>query len=270
VLIPKVKAPEHMSQFRPISLCNVLYKIISKVLVNRMKYLLTDVISACQSAFVLRRMIMDNIIVSFEMLHFLKNKRGGKVGQMAVKLDMSKAYDRVEWDYLRAILLKLGFHGRWVELVMMCVTSATYSIMLNGEQKGFIRPGRGLRQGDPLSPYLFLICAEGLCALLRKAERDNLIHGILICRGGPRVSHLFFADDSIIFCNATTGECEALLALLKTYEHALGQKINCEKTALFFSHNTQPDCRQIILNLFGTSTTIQFEKYLGLPPVIGK
>ncbi len=183
---------------------------------------------------------------------------------------MSKAYDRVEWDYLRAILFKLGFHERWVSLIMMRVSSVTYSVMVNGEQKGFIKPGRGLRQGDPLSPYLFLICAKGLSALLRKAERDNLIHGISICRGGPRVSHLFFADDSIIFCNANTEECEALLELLKTYEHASGQKINSGKTALFFSHNAQQDCRQIILNLFGTSTTTQFEKYLGLPLVIGK
>ena len=270
LLIPKVKAPRSMAQFRPISLCNVIYKLISKVLVNRMKYLLTYVISACQSAFVPGRMITDNIIVSFEMLHFLKNKRGGKVGQMAAKLDMSKAYDRVEWDYLRAILLKLGFHEQWVALVMMCVTSVTYSIMLNGEQKGFIRPGRGLRQGDPLSPYLFLICAEGLSALLRKAERDSILQGISICRGGPRISHLFFADDSIIFCNATLGECEALLELLNIYEHASSQKINSGKIALFFSHNTQHDCRQRIMALFGTSPTTQFEKYLGLPPVIGK
>jgi hypothetical protein len=270
VLIPKVKAPQSMAQFRPISLCNVIYKLISKVLVNRMKYLLTNVISACQSAFVPGRMITDNIIVSFEMLHFLKNKRGGKVGQMAAKLDMSKAYDRVEWDYLRAILLKLGFHDQWVAQVMMCVTSVTYSIMLNGEQKGFIRPERGLRQGDPLSPYLFLICAEGLSALLRKAERDSILHGISICRGGPRISHLFFADDSIIFCNATIGECEALLEILNTYEHASGQKINSGKTALFFSHNTQHECRQLIMDLFGTTPTTQFEKYLGLPPVIGK
>ena len=102
---------------------------------------------------------------------------------MAAKLDMSKAYDKVEWDYLRAILLKLGFYERWVSLVMMCISSVTYSIMVNGEQKGFIKPERGLRQGDLLSLYLFLICAEGLSALLTKAERDSLIHGISICRG---------------------------------------------------------------------------------------
>ena len=270
VLIPKVKNPQYMSQFRPISLCNVIYKIISKVLVNRMKVMLPTVISESQSAFVSGRMITDNVIMGFEMLHYLKNHRVGKNVQMVAKLDMSKAYDKVEWDYLKEILLKLDFHERWVQLVMSCVTSATYSIMINGEPKGFVKPTRGLRQGDPLSPYLFLICAEGLSALLRKAERDSLIKGIFICRGGPRISHLFFADDSIIFCKATISECSALQDILYLYERASGQMINTRKTALFFNHNIPPDTRSTIINLFGTSVTTQFKKYLGLPPIIGR
>ena len=117
---------------------------------------------------------------------------------------------------------------------------------------------------------MFLICAEGLSALLRKAEIDRLIHGISVCRGSPRVSHLFFADDSIIFCNATTSDCQALLYLLNVYEDASGQKVNSNKTALFFSHSTTQDSRDIILHLFGTTAITQFEKYLGLPPVIGR
>ena len=238
VLIPKVTSPQRMSQFRPISLCNVLYKIASKVLVNRMKYILPQVISDSQSAFVLGRMITDNVIIAFETIHYLKNLRVGNNAQMAVKLDMSKAYDRVEWNFLEAIMLKLGFHGRWVQLIMVCVTTVSYVIMVNGEPHGYVKPQRGLRQGDPLSPYLFLLCAEGLLVLLRKAERDSLIRGISICRRAPRISHLFFADDSIVFCRATNDECVALQNLLALYANASGQVVNSDKTALFFSTNT--------------------------------
>ena len=121
-----------------------------------------------------------------------------------------------------------------MSLVMVCVTSVTYSVMVNGEQKGFIKPERGFRQGDPLSLYPFLICAEGLSALLRKAERDSLIHGVSICQGGPRMSHLFFANDSIIFCKASISECEEVLKVLSLYENASRQQVNGGKTTLFF------------------------------------
>ena len=270
VLIPKVKSPESMAQFRPISLCNVIYKIISKILVNRMKKVLPRVISESQSAFVPGRMISDNVIIAFEAIHHLKNLRGGKNAQLAAKLDMSKAYDRVEWDYLRAVMVKLGFNVRWVGLIMSCVTSVSYSIMINGAPKGYIKPERGLRQGDPLSPYLFLICAEGLSALMRKAERDRMIRGVSICRAGPRISHLFFADDSIIFCRAKLSECNALQNILTLYGKASGQLVNGDKTALFFSHNTPSYLRADISGFFGTTLTTKFEKYLGLPPIIGR
>jgi hypothetical protein len=102
------------------------------------------VISDYQSAFVLGRMISNNVIIAFEMLHYLKNHKVGNNVQMAAKLDMSKAYDRVEWNYLQEILLKLGFHERWVRLVMTCVTTTTFSIMINGLPRGFVKPSRGL------------------------------------------------------------------------------------------------------------------------------
>ena len=173
-LIPKVKNPECMAKFRPISLCNVLYKILSKVLVNRMKPILLRFISDSESAFVSGRLITDNVIMTFKVLHYFKNLRTGNNVQMDAKLDMSKAYDRVEWNSLQAILLKLGFHRRWVELIMGCVNTTTYSVMVNREAQGYIKPSRGLRQGDPLSPYLFFICVEGLSSLIRKAERDHM------------------------------------------------------------------------------------------------
>ncbi len=189
-LIPKVGKAESLSQFRPISLCNVVYKIISKVLANRMKSILSVVISDYQSAFVPERLITDNILIAFEVMHYLNTKRQGKTAHMAAKLDMSKAYDRVEWNYLQAVMLKMGFESRWVNLIMECLSTVNYSVLINGEPHGYIRPSRGLRQGDPLSPYLFLICAEGLSALFRAAERERRLCGVSICRGGPRLSHL--------------------------------------------------------------------------------
>ena len=121
------------------------------------------------------------------------------MGFMAMKLDMSKAYDRVEWSYLRKIMEKLGFCDRWVSLVLECITTVSYLILVNGEAKGDIRPSRGLKQGDPLSPYLFLLCSEGLNRMLQQAASNDTIRGFSLCKRGPKISHLFFADDTLLF-----------------------------------------------------------------------
>ena len=130
-------------------------RIISKVIANRLKLILPNVISDSQSAFVPNRLITDNTTVAYEILHRMRNRRRGKVGQMAVKLDISKAYDRVQWPFLQGIMQKLGFDPGWVNLAMETVTTASYSVLINGEPKGWITQSRGIRQGDPLSPYLF-------------------------------------------------------------------------------------------------------------------
>ena len=120
-------------KFRPISLCNVIYKLISKVLANRLKSLLPSIVSENQSAFQARRVITDNILMAFEILHYMKTQQNGSTGFMALKLDISKAYDRVEWSFLECLLRKLGFHNRWVDLMMECITTVSYSILINGE-----------------------------------------------------------------------------------------------------------------------------------------
>jgi hypothetical protein len=115
-LIPKKKNPEHVSEFRPISLCNVVYKVISKVLANRLKVLLLVLISPLQSAFILGRLITDNILAAYETLHSMQTMMWGNIGFMRVKLDMSKAYDRVEWAFLEAAMVKMGFHAKWCKV----------------------------------------------------------------------------------------------------------------------------------------------------------
>ena len=262
--------PESVKDFRPISLCNVLYKIIAKVLANRLKKILPHIISESQSAFVPGRLISDNILIAFETLHHMKNMKGNKQGYMALKLDMSKAYDRVEWAFLERIMLKMGFSESWVSMIMECVRTVSYSVLINGEPKGFFPPTRGLRQGDPISPYLFLLCAEGLNALLAQATLSKKIQGISISRRGPKLSHLFFADDSVLFCRASLQECHAIQDILRTYERASGQQINQDKTTLFFSSSTQEETQNEIKDALRLQVIRQYENYLGLPSMVGR
>ncbi|KAK9997343.1 hypothetical protein SO802_022029 [Lithocarpus litseifolius] len=140
VLIPKKNDPQSITEFRPISLSNVVSRIISKVLANWIKSILPNVNFDAQSAFIPDRLITNNTTMAFEMLHRMRNTRKGRTGHMAVKLDISKAYDRMEWEFLQQIMMKTGLPEKWINLVMEMVQTTSYSILINGEPKGFITP----------------------------------------------------------------------------------------------------------------------------------
>ena len=270
VLIPKKDNASRMQDLRPIALCNVLYKILSKVLANRLKVILPTIISEHQSAFVPGRSITDNVLVAFEVIHHMQRKKASETGEVALKLDISKAYDRVDWGYLKERMRSMGFNQKWINWVMMCVNTVSYEFCFNGSTVGPILPTRGLRQGDPLSPYLFLLCVEGLSQSLSRAANEGLIHGSQICQSAPTITHLLFADDSFLFFHATRGETEIIKGLLNTYERLSGQSVNFQKSGIHFSSNVKQAVRSELSSILGVTNNLQDSKYLGLPSLIGR
>ncbi|XP_050260094.1 uncharacterized protein LOC126705233 [Quercus robur] len=218
--------------------------VTEAVIANRLKGVLPLIISESQSAFQSDKAISDNILVAFETLHHMKNQKSKKGGFMALKLDMSKAYDRVEWSFLEVTMLKMGFDARWVALILSCINSASYSILVNGVPKGDIRPLRG--------------------------SRFEAIRGFSLYKNGPKISHLFFADDTVLFCQATKRDLDVIQSILVLYEKASGQKLNREKTSVFFSKATPTERKIEIINELGVSEVREYEKYLGLPAVVGR
>lgn len=149
-----------------------------KTVANRLKLILNHVISPTQSPFVPNRLITDNITIGYECLYKIRLSKEKKHRIVALKLNVSKTYDRVEWKLLQCTLEKMGFSSKFVGLIMRCITTPSFSVLINGVAKGLIKPQRGLRQGCPLSPYLFILCAEAFSNLLGQAEINKYIHGI--------------------------------------------------------------------------------------------
>lgn len=193
-LIPKQHQPEFISQFRPICLSNVIFKVVTKVIANCLKILMGDLVGDWQASFIPGRQMTDNIIVAQELAHSMRTRRR-KHGEMIVKIDLEKAYDRIDWRFLEAILEQVDFETMLRKVIKNCISSSTLSILWNGECLDEFRPERGLRQGDPLSPYLFVLCMETLAHKINMATTQKQWKAVKASQGGTPISHLFFADD---------------------------------------------------------------------------
>jgi hypothetical protein len=210
-------------------------------------------------------MITDNALIAFECIHAIKVNSDVRGEFCAYKLDLSKAYDRVDWDFLNKVLLKLGFQSSWVQRVMSCVTSVHYTICFNGAMSAPFFPSRGLRQGDPLSPYLFLFVADGLSKLISKKVETQALQELHICRGAPGISHLLFADDTMLFFKASVDQANTIKEILDTYTRCTGQLINPGKCSILFNEKGQQGVQEQVKQVLGVEKSTFEPKYLGLP-----
>jgi hypothetical protein len=204
-------------------------------------------------------------LLAFETFHHLKHNKNKKKGYVGIKLDMAKAYDRLEWVFISTTLKTMGFPSNLVQTIMRCVTSVSFSVLINGQPSHSFKPNRGIRQGDPLSPYLFILCADVFSNMISAKQDQSLINGLSIAQNAPKISHLFFADDSLIFCKAKKEEAAHLKAIFEEYQRISGQLINMTKSEMTFS----PRLYQHIKDDLPLPITNNITKYLGMPTQIG-
>lgn len=230
-LLPKSENASSMKEYRPIACCTILYKIISKVLANRLKLVLGDIISDNQSAFVKGRSILDNILLSHELVKGYNIKHISP--RCMVKIDIQKGYDSVEWPFLRYLLLELGFPFLFKKWIMACITTVSYSVCVNGEITKAFHAKKGLRQGDHISPYLFVICMEYLhkCLLGLKSFREFKFHPK--CKKFSLI-HVCFVDDLLLFTRGDVNSVRELMIAFDKFSSVFGLKANPAKSCIYF------------------------------------
>uniref|UniRef100_A0A803PAB5 Reverse transcriptase domain-containing protein n=1 Tax=Cannabis sativa TaxID=3483 RepID=A0A803PAB5_CANSA len=217
VLVPKKDSPAFVNDYRPIALCNVAYKVMSKIIETRLRVLLHKFISPNQATFVKGRHIIENTMIAREIVHSM-NRKKGKGGFMLIELDLEKAYEKMEWEFINSVLLKLGFSSPFTMWIRACILVDEIKLLLNCSIVGKFNSEQGLRQGDPLSPSLFILAAKTLSRLLIDKENNGLIKGFKLARNRATLNHLMFVDDIVLFGQASLREARSFLDCLASWD----------------------------------------------------
>lgn len=196
----------------------------------------------------------------------LKELVGSGLSFVGAKLDMSKAYDHAKWAYVINVMRSM----RWMNLIYYCMSTVSHVLLINGKQCGVFTPERGIKQGDLLSLFVFMLVTNGLSALIRRSELNDMLRGFKVSHNAPKVTHLFFADNSLLFIRMKRSDCDELLRILKVYEEASGQTINHDKSSIWFSTNTSTGDKDMVCGVVGIRGVFEHENYLGLPLSVGR
>lgn len=253
-LIPKKEESKMMKDYRQISCCNVLYKIISKLMANRLKLVLPNFIEPNQSAFVKDRLLMENVLLASELV---KSYHKSTVSaRSAIQIDISKTFDTVQWPFLLSTLAALGIPKKFILWIEKCVSLASFSVQVNGELAGYFNSKRGIRQGCSLSPYLFVICMQVLSKMLNKGAAEKRFGYHPYCQG-LKLTHLSFADGK-------RQSIEGIINIFNHFAEMSGLHISMEKTTIFLA-GVQDTEKQELLDTFAFAHGDLPVRYLGLP-----
>lgn len=235
-LIPKIENPSSLKLYRPISLCNVTYKTITKIIANRLQSILPQLIGPHQISFVPGRHVRKNIVIAQEVIYSMRKKTGAK-GFMAIKVDLEKAYDRLSWEFINDTLCEARIPPDLIQVIMACITSIKIGVLWNGEVTDEFLPSREIREGDPLSPYLFVLCIERLSHAIYNVVTAGKWKPIRLARNSIHLSHRFFTDDLLLLAEASIKQARIFSAVLDAYCCSSEAKVNVNKTLLYFSKN---------------------------------
>ncbi|KAJ4811749.1 RNA-directed DNA polymerase (reverse transcriptase)-related family protein [Rhynchospora pubera] len=268
-LVPKMTEPEDPKDYRPISVGNMLYRLVMKLVAHRLRPYLKKVISKEQNAFLSGRNITDSIIVVKEILHSFK-QHNFKTKAYLLKADISKAFDKLNWQFLYESMRFLNVPDMIITMMSSGFSRARVSININGNMSGFITPTRGLRQGCPMSPYAFIMAMEMLTRLMGQLQVEGRLSGVKLARTSPAITHLIYADDLVVLGNTEKNELQNIIDAFSLFGHASGLEMNPAKSKVWFSKSCQQEHIHMTLNALQVDPAGESEKYLGALLVDGR